>query len=78
MPSTSTSVIDATAAWSWSIPEFAASEADRSAVLRAMGRSVIEKAGQPTHQPSGATVPALGLVPRETRMLRCAEHAPRV
>ena len=40
MPSTWTSVIEATAAWSWSMPEFAASAADRSAVLRPIGRSV--------------------------------------
>ena len=40
MPSTWTSVIEATAACSWSMPEFAASEADSSAVLRAMCSSV--------------------------------------
>ena len=40
IPSTWTSVIDATAACSWSMPEFAASAADRSAVFRGIGRSV--------------------------------------
>ena len=38
MSSTRTSVSDATAAASWSVAEFAASDADSSAVLRRMGR----------------------------------------
>ena len=53
MPSTWTSVIDATAACSCSMPEFAASEADRRAVFRPMGRSAMT-AAQRTRRGSGS------------------------
>jgi hypothetical protein len=63
IPSTWTSVIDATAACSWSIPEFAASDADRSAVLRAMGRPVTGGTGQRSRPASRVAQSAAGNTP---------------
>src|SRR4051794_27297878 len=65
MSSTWTSVIDATAACSCSMPEFAASEADRSAVLRRIGRP---DTGPPSVPGAGQVV--VGRMRQRLRVLR--------
>src|SRR4051794_16096440 len=58
-PSTLTSVSDATAADSWSVPEFAASDAESRIVLRRIGRS--SRVGTMRQANRVSDLPAAGL-----------------